>query len=184
MAEKAKERAKRNQFDRTTTHGAAVSLLAPVFTLKLGTLTETFDVGKLPSAIQQKFFDHGWSTIGDAMAKPQGTPDAEKLTAARDRWAQLLAGEWTAKREGLTPEQKYAVLKEKIGKAWISLAEGRTPEKFAEMVAGALRKAQEKNPKVVEKDVIENLAKHEKIILARARLEGGEVTELDVEMDV
>lgn len=179
-----KERAKRNTFNRTTTHGAAVSLLAPIFTLKLGALTETFDVGKLPTAIQQRFFDHGWSTIGDAMAKPQGTPDAEKLQGARDRWAQLMAGEWTAERKALTAEEKYGILKEKIGKAWVSLAEGRTMEKFAEMVAGALRKAQEKNPKVVEKDVVENLAKHEKIILARARLEGGEVTELDVEMDV
>jgi hypothetical protein len=171
---------KSNRFVRTTTHGAELKLRAPVFAIIGAERTadgkpvnsETIDVGKFPANIQQSLFDHCWSKFGDKMALPAGTSEAAKFAALRGVRDLLMTGEWAEKREPLTPEQRAAILRERVMAAWISLEpETRNAKKFSDAVAKRVSEQSKLGNKITEDAVVAAFAKNDKIIAARAKLE-------------
>jgi hypothetical protein len=159
---------------RETKHGAQLTLLAPIFALtENGKTLATFDIGTLPGVSQQRMFDHCWSKLGDAMAKPVGTPTAEKIAAAVGVWEILMSGEWTAKRESLTPEERAAQLRERVIAAWISRKPGeRNAARFAEVERLAIANQKKLGNTLTPESFVTAMSKHPEIILAMAKLAG------------
>ena len=159
-----------------------VELRVPIWTAMApdGT-TEKFDGSELSREMLQLLLVHGRSKIHDAAALDAADfpgnkiPNSARIAAMRDVWANLLAGQWSAKREGLTPEQKAQILKSEVMAAWIALGTGESPRTEGEFNTMIFAKA--KSLGLDEGAMIAALSKNARIIAKRAELEKSSVPE-------
>jgi len=128
----------------------------------------------LAGPIKTQMMGHGGlDKLGDGLAMKAGSTVDQKFAGSDGIWQNLLAGNWESKREAMTPEQKFELMRANVEAAWITLAKGRDAAGFAKYVAEtATKNSAALKPLVVTAAmVVDGLSKNPKIIGAIAAMQ-------------